>query len=127
MVLTAPSEVLRIKHQEGRLHRSLRKKRRPNKTSLKNVRPLICLYKLKLHNSLPCPLLLQSAHAASLDQQLRPDAAPCRQSTVLYHGAEGRIRRHGGGGVAICRGVGPHQKGAAIYGVLPLLRQRCRV
>lgn len=46
--------------------------------------------------------------------------------TVLYHGAEGggAVCRHGGGGVAICRCVGPHQEGAAVYGVLPLLTGR---
>lgn len=43
--------------------------------------------------------------------------------TVLYHGAEGRGTV---GGLAVDRGVRPHQERAAIYGVLPLLGGRCR-
>lgn len=48
---------------------------------------------------------------------------------LLYHGAEGgdAVWGHGSGGVAICWRVRPHQEGAAIYGVLPLLRRRPRV
>lgn len=64
-----------------------------------------------------------------LPQPAGPDAAPCRPSAVLYYGAKGggAVWRHAGGGVAIYRGVGPHQEGAAIYGVLPLLSGRRQV
>lgn len=48
------------------------------------------------------------------------------QVQLLHHRAErgGAVCGHGGGGVAICWRIWPHQEGAAIYGVLPLLRGR---
>lgn len=75
------------------------------------------------------PLPAQWVEQDKLVTFLNQQGMSCCPSTVLYHGAEGggAVCGHGSGGVAICRGVGPHQECAAIYGVLPLLRGRRQV
>lgn len=52
-----------------------------------------------------------------------PDLVIKSAESVLYRGAEGGIWGHGAWGRALCGGVRSDQKGAAIYGVLSLLRR----
>lgn len=87
-------------------------------------RPRRRLYKLQLSflQSLLHPEPVRGTQVMSGCSSLRWPAA-------LYHSAEGggAVRRHAGGGLAVDRGVWPHQEGAAIYGVLSLLCGRWQV
>lgn len=69
--------------------------------------------------------MIDQSATALLSQTVGPDGSSSPPPSVLYHGAEGgavaAVYRHGFKGVAVCGGVGPHQEGAAVHGVLPLL------
>lgn len=96
----------------------------PSEKSVQALRAAVTT--LENDNSLLHPRLLRDKLMTFLHQQVMSGCSSTY--LVLYHGAEGgAVRRHGGGDVAICWGVRPHQQGAAVYGVLPLLRARCRV